>query len=276
MGRNKMTRIINSVVSNIMEGDSTKDKMYIAISFILYFIFRFVPRHFHIVKENSYAYYGEFILKDITVKNEDGTFYCRKRTVDAPIVSINNELIIRDFFKFHDKKVFLDVGAHIGKYTIIMSKKLGNSGKVISFEPDPDNYNVLKKNILLNHCENIIALNIGLWSKKDKLKLYDGFGNENTHGRSVVRTTCNFVEIDVDTLDNILEKLGIKEIDLIKIDVEDAEVEVFKGANETIKLKPKLIFECWGGDNLEQIKNILKPFDYKIEKTSEPGYYFAQ
>lgn len=276
MGRNKMTRIINSVVSNIMEGDSTKDKMYISISFILYFIFRFVPRHFHIVKENSYAYYGEFILKDITVKNEDGTFYCRKRTVDAPIVSINNELIIRDFFKFHDKKVFLDVGAHIGKYTIIMSKKLGNSGKVISFEPDPDNYNVLKKNILLNHCENIIALNIGLWSKKDKLKLYDGFGNENTHGRSVVRTTCNFVEIDVDTLDNILEKLGIKEIDLIKIDVEDAEVEVFKGANETIKLKPKLIFECWGGDNLEQIKNILKPFDYKIEKTSEPGYYFAQ
>jgi len=253
-------------------GSSVRNKIIILISLFIYSVFRFIPRHFQLLKRSSYAYYGEFILKDVTVKNEDGIFYCRKRSADCPVVSPTYEKEIREYFGLN-KGIFIDVGAHIGKYTIMMCKRLDNQSKVIALEPDPDNYKVLLRNILLNDCKDITPLNVGLWKEKDKLNLY-GFGNKNTGGRSVVVSTSDFkVIIEVDTLDNVLKKLGVKKVDLIKIDVEGAEVEVLEGAKETLKQKPKIIFECWSEKNLHNIQNILK--EYRVNKTAMEGYYFA-
>ena len=56
--------------------------------------------------------------------------------------------------------VFVDIGSHIGKYTISIAKLIGNNGKVISIEPYPYNFKVLVKNIVLNGLENVLALNV--------------------------------------------------------------------------------------------------------------------
>ena len=70
--------------------------------------------------------------------------------------------------------VFLDIGAHIGKYTIQVAKIVGDKGLVISIEPHPENFKVLNKNLLLNQLRNVKTFNIAGWNEKCKLKLYEG------------------------------------------------------------------------------------------------------
>jgi len=73
-------------------------------------------------------------------------------------------------------------------------------------------------------------------------------------------------------LDNILEDLKIKKVQLIKIDVEGAEELVLKGALKTLKKShPKIVFES-RPQNLKNIEDILKNFDYKIKKIDVQDY----
>ena len=66
----------------------------------------------------------------------------------------------------------VDVGAHIGHYTIIASKRVGPNGKVIAIEADPRNWDMLNRNIKLNQLTNVISLNYAVYSKETKIKLY--------------------------------------------------------------------------------------------------------
>ena len=73
---------------------------------------------------------------------------------------------------FHTKEgdIVVDVGAHIGRYTIISSKRIGQSGKVIAIEPHPSNFEMLNRNIKLNGLTNVIPLNYAVNSKETKNK----------------------------------------------------------------------------------------------------------
>lgn len=66
--------------------------------------------------------------------------------------------------------MFLGVGAHIGKYTITVGRKL-IEGKIIAIEPEPDNFENLRKNVSLNRLNNVTALNIATSDKNDMITL---------------------------------------------------------------------------------------------------------
>jgi len=71
--------------------------------------------------------------------------------------------------------------------------------------------------------------------------------------------------------------LKIKKVDLIKIDVEGAESLVLNGALKTLKNShPKIILEAWDKEHLDKVKEILKPFNYKIKKIDNFNNYFAE
>lgn len=252
----------------ILSGITAKDKCIILISLLFAFFSRFIYRVF--LKREPPAY-GEFMVRDIIIRNEDGIFYCRRRDHDWSFVQPVWEKEIRDYFNLTEG-VFIDCGAHIGKYTIMISRRLGGRGKVIAIEPDKDNYKVLLRNIELNNCKNVIPLNIGLWKEKGKLKLYD-LDDKNTGMKSILPANTDFKIIEVDTLDSVLEKLEQKSVDLIKIDVEGVEVEVIEGYKKVVKQKPNIIFESWSERNCQTIQNILRT--YRIDKTAMHGYYFA-
>ncbi len=140
-------------------------------------------------------------------------------------------------FRPKEGDTVIDVGAHIGKYTIIASKMVGPNGKVIAIEAHPGNYEILKKNIALNKLSNVIALNYAVHSRKTVVKLYEpGQEKGATIYNTIMadRTTSNdqnYIEVKADTLDSLLSENGIKEINWIKIDVEGAEYEVLTGAS---------------------------------------------
>ena len=131
----------------------------------------------------------------------------------------------------------IDIGAHIGMYTVLAAEKVGNTGKVIAIEPEPENYKQLLKNIKLNDFRNVIPLNIALFNHEGREKLYlSSFSG--SHSLSPKEDTISSIEVPLKTLDNLLEELNLKKVDIIKIDAEGAEIPILKGAEKTLKANP--------------------------------------
>jgi FkbM family methyltransferase len=180
-------------------------------------------------------------------------------------------------------EIVIDIGAHLGRYSIIGSKRVGKKGKVISIEANPDVYQILIKNISLNELNNVLMLNNAAFSKHTKIKFYKGsFGNiQNNQFGTVMTDIDNFstkgldeyVEVSALTVDSILleQGLDINRIKWIKIDVEGAEFEVVKGCKNLLSTTNELaiLVEIHnlsdGTTYYEKIKEYLENNGFLIE-----------
>lgn len=261
----KIFRYFLKTIKSISEGARTRDKFAISLRWFL------GPLVAKLGKDCS-----RLCLKDILVKNQDGIFYCRKKTFDYGIISRFHEEELRKFFLLREG-FFIDVGAHIGKYTIMLARRLKNKGQVLAIEPISENFKILEKNISLNKLKNVTALNVAAYSKKGKIKLFSLEDEYNSGDFSIKENNSKIqMEVNCDTLDGVLEKLKIKENPkLVKIDVEGAELEVFKGMEKILKKGTVIIFEALSREDYEQSKNFLSQFQYKIKKISNE-YYLAK
>jgi FkbM family methyltransferase len=161
--------------------------------------------------------------------------------------------------KFTPKEgdIVIDIGAHIGRYTITSSKQIGNTGKVVAIEADPDNFELLKRNIALNNLTNVLPLNYAVFSTRTRIKLYEQSASAKYNSVMLTRAakTKNYVEVNADTLDSILKHNGINQVNWIKIDVEGAEFEVLKGSAETLSRENISL--------LVEVHNIKDPSHYR-------------
>jgi FkbM family methyltransferase len=198
-------------------------------------------------------------------------FYCRNNKDDFATMTIRENEII-ELFRPKQGDIVVDVGAHIGRYTIIASKRVGANGKVIAIEAHPGNYEMLNHNIKLNGLTNVIPLNYAVYSKESKIKLFlpDEKSNHtiyNTLISSKAKDEEKFVEVNANTLDNLIEQHGIShaEVNWIKIDVEGAEFEVLKGAHSVMSNSKNitLLIEV---HNIEDGKNVYRPIMDLMEK----------
>lgn len=212
------------------------------------------------------------LSQDVIIKNKYGIFFCDRNLYYALGFSSLVEPKIKEFLiKNNSDGVFVDIGANGGMHTIPSARKM--EGRVIAIEPEPKNFEILKKNIKLNGLKNVIALNKGCFSKRGKLTFYLDDGGIGGHSFVNKDVGHKHIKISVDTLDNILKKLKIKSVNLIKIDVEGAETDVLKGAMKTLKSShPKIVFEAWDENYLAKCKKILDKFDYKIKQISPQNY----
>ena len=198
-------------------------------------------------------------------------------------MSIHEDEIIEHFI-LKEGDIVVDVGAHIGLYTIIASKQVGLKGKVVAIEAEPGNFEILTTNIKLNQLTNVLSLNSAASSKEEKVKLnmpYEELGHTKYHSimfQRVGEAGKKFVEVDANTLDNLLPQNGIEEVNWIKIDVEGAEYEVLRGATKTLSKSKDiaLLIEIHnlGCTNFyQQIIDFLRPYGFKIEfeKSYESG-----
>ncbi len=197
----------------------------------------------------------------VTVKNSDGIYQVNGK--ESYMVSRHFENAIRKYFENQKRGVFVDVGSYIGKYTIMVANKMKNGGRVISIEPNPNNYKRLLTNIDLNKCNNVTALNVACSDRNAEEKLFIRFHDSALS--SLVSTGKKHVLIKCRTLDSILSKLKIKDVNLVKIDVEGAESKVIRGMKNLLKRgKTTLIFEKWKLMKLDE--EIFKKHKYKLEQ----------
>ena len=166
---------------------------------------------------------------------------------------------------------FIDVGAHIGKFSTYVSKNSQGKVKVISIEATPQTANLLKENIKINNCKNIKTYNLACSDTKGKLQFYVTEYHPATNSISKPDGNSNLVEINCDTLDNITK--GVQDIKLIKIDVEGAELQVLKGGKNILKRdKPIILFEAWNKEKLSPLKIFLEKINYQVTALSEYNF----
>lgn len=205
-------------------------------------------------------------------------FYCRNNKDDFKVMTIHEDDIIERFLP-KDGDTVVDIGAHIGLYTIISSKRVGFNGKVIAIEAHPENFEILNRNIQLNQLTNVIALNYAAYSEEERLKLYlpsgeSGFTKYNTIMPKFAKRDEKFVEVTANTLDKLLQSNGIKTngisaVSWIKIDVEGAEFEVLKGAHNVLSDSKDIaiLIELHGSpyEYRPKIEEFIKLYNLKIE-----------
>lgn len=155
-----------------------------------------------------------------------------------------------------DNMTILDIGANIGWYSLLWGKSFLNS-RIFAFEPIKENYKFLIANIVLNGLDNIETYNYGLSDKNEDLDFY--FYPE---GASLA-STKNILGYDkakkqkckVMRLDSVMRGINIANLDLIKCDVEGAELKVILGGAQTIKQYLPIIV-------LELFHEWTRSFDY--------------
>lgn len=237
------------------------------------------------VKKNPTAYLSgvavRFLLKPFIPKK--GTY-----TIDLPTNgkinlryddSIGLSTILHGFFEeqelrytcsqIKDSDTVIDVGAHIGLFTVTMAKAVGPRGKVLSIEPIQTNIDQLSNNLALNEIRNvsIIASAAGDQNKTTTLHVADdlAFSTLNTPWAGHISTKT--ISVPLKTLDHIWENIGSPAISFIKIDVEGVELSVLKGATKLLTThKPVLLIEANEQKNLESLIKELSPFGYVMEQ----------
>lgn len=210
--------------------------------------------------------YGEFVVVDgyslwILTCYEEGIVRMLKR------VFVNNPEL-----------TFIDIGAHIGKYTVLAGRYL-RKGQVLAFEPHPENFEYLVLNVSINRINNAKLFPLALLNKIGFVKMIiaDTSG-EHSCKYSETKTNSKVINVPAVTLDYVVQRLNLKNVDLIKIDVEGAEIEVLEGAINTLyKFRPHIVMEVWF-NNLRQVFIILRRLDYhivKLDVQQEHMYIYA-
>lgn len=124
--------------------------------------------------------------------------------------------------------IVLDIGANIGFYTLIFAELVGEEGKVFAFEPDPDNFDLLRKNVRVNSYKNVVLVQKAASNKTGKLKLYLSEDNKGDHRIYDPHDGRRFIEIESVQLDDYFRNYDSK-IDFVKMDIQGAEGLVLQG-----------------------------------------------
>jgi FkbM family methyltransferase len=163
-----------------------------------------------------------------------------------------------------------DVGANIGFFTILCSRLVGPQGKVYAFEPIPENVVTLRHNIALNKLTNVVVIEQALsastgtaemfvspWSAFHSLNV-DGASKRENHGPDGGQ-----IMVETVTLDEFVQGDGVSAPDLIKLDVEGAELLVVEGMRETLRtVQPLLLVEVH--DTNREYGEFVDSIDYCV------------
>jgi len=157
--------------------------------------------------------------------------------------SIGHDLIVKGIYEPKTSILFskvakegdtvVDFGANIGYYTLLASKIVGKSGRVYSFEPEPENYKLLLENLKLNNSCNVIPLQKAVLNREGTIKLYLDKDDPGRH--TIIPLSLNsskgFIEVECVVPDKYFKG---RKIDVIKMNVEGAEYLVLLGMTKLI------------------------------------------
>lgn len=217
-------------------------------------------------------------IKKIEIEDDRVTMTTRSRgiRIECPREDLRTVAIEILNFKFYEKPELtiieqmllddckvLDIGANVGWYSLNLALSKSASS-IYSFEPIPQTYEYLVRNLSINLIRNVKHYNLALSNFAGTTRFYyypQGTGNAsaaNLSGREEVQT----IECKVLTIDEFVEIEGIRTIDFIKCDVEGSELFVFQGGINTISRFKPIIFT-------EILRKWTKKFNYSANEIFE-------
>jgi len=176
----------------------------------------------------------------------------------------------------HQGDVVLDIGAHFGYFTRLFSHLVGESGRVISFEPTPSTFSVLKKNTA--DVKNVTVMNMAAGRQNGRLAISDfglTYSAWNTLSASsrmpdVLDQPKARFDVEVSRLDDWCKRESLQPT-VIKIDAENFEAEVIAGFRESLdKSHPHVLMEAGSTEALDAGR-VLFGLGYKLFISERPG-----
>lgn len=242
---------------------------------LLYTIFSLIKIVFQL--KNPLVLFGYLIKKPVRLDFKNGMSLSTNQLLDAVIVK---ETILDDDYRLSLIKVMksiIDVGAGLGDFSLLAAKKFPQA-QILAFEPNPDQYKLLKENIRINNIKNIKTFNFALGTKKNYHLYLSAF---NVHASTLKNDKSkNRIKVTGKRLNEFINE----SIDLLKLDCEGAELDILKSiSNNKMGLIKRIIIEYHNNiiqNEDKKILTILKKWPYKIiiKKNflvSGTGYIFA-
>lgn len=206
----------------------------------------------------------------------------RKFTNDFDMLSWPREEVIARYFTLKDGETFVDVGANVGKYCLYIAKENeSKSINIIAIEAQSENYKALCRNIRLNRNfkNRIKPINKAVSDHRGKVTMHENLASgyrarfetfaivNNVQGTSDNNKIGALLDVECDTLDNILAE-ATQKVDVMKIDIEGAEVMALKGASNVLRQLRTIIVEVHDY-NFEGVKEILERYNFSLEIIKE-------
>lgn len=137
----------------------------------------------------------------------------------------------------HRGMTAVDVGANVGYYSALAAHRVGPTGRVIAFEPNPSAFEGLRRWIEANSVAQAKCFQIAISNVPGKLTLYIPPASEHHNNANLISggATDTSAVVPAQTLDSMLETLAIDRVDFLKVDVEGYELRVMEGAERSIR-----------------------------------------
>lgn len=160
--------------------------------------------------------------------------------------------------------IVVDVGAHIGYYTLISSTLVGKTGKVFSFEPDPSNLVLLKQCVAANKITNVVVVNNAVSNVNKKINFYLSNENKGDNRMFTQNPKEKYIQVAGIILDDYFAKSNFH-INFIKMDIQGAEVKALQGMPKILRNNRDVILaiEFWpygymhSGSNAKELLDLL-------------------
>lgn len=257
-----MTRI--SKISLIFKkcfqiGKSLSDKVGL---FLLYLKYPLVNR-------NLARYSGVLRTFQVVLSGREYKITIRDNGMDMQILISIFALGEYEFsHPFSSPSVVYDLGANIGLTAVWFSSKFPNA-KFFGFEPVPENYNIALKNYS-NVSGKVFPIAIS--KQKGNIKMLIDAENTGAHrlsiyGLSPISKIKDEIEVEVDSLENLIASGFVPPPDFLKIDAEGSEVDILEGLGKFINNVAAMVIEPDAGDNEKRCKDILAKNGFRIYQT---------
>jgi len=187
--------------------------------------------------------------------------------INAGIYEKESIRIINRFVKPGD--IVLDVGANIGYYSVLLSKLVGQFGRVYAFEPTDNFCKILQLNIGANNLQNVEIVKMGLSNKIQELEIKIGNSSATLHSQA----DDDFLSkelIKLTSLDKFIVQNPLEKIDFIKLDIDGHEPLFFEGASNTLnKYNPIILLEV---SHIHYLEAGFKAWDF-YGSLKQQNYY---
>lgn len=164
-----------------------------------------------------------------------------------------------------------DIGTYIGFFTLLLSRAVGDTGRVIALEPNPETYRRLLRNLRLNRRENVQTLMLAAADKSGREIFQTAKNNLAPEAHLVASATvpepdpAPKVEVETVALDDLIFDRGFPRPDLLKIDVEESETRVLAGMTRILEeCQPVVVCETHSGEASREAAQALRRYGYSL------------
>jgi len=228
-------------------------------------------------------YFVKQLIEEGGIYEIDGFKLKKGRTTRLPILTGEIEPSQTNLIKklSNQECMFFDLGANFGWFTMVLSKLVGKSGRVYSFEADPFLVSILKENVKLNNLSNVSVQPFAISNRTgiSKFSLNESYDTRNQLD-SIVHSE-NTINAKITSLDEFCKKENLGKVDFIKMDIEGSEPKALEGMRKIIIDNPhlKIITEfnqtamTSVGSSPERFINLLQEAGFTTEEINEktPG-----